>query len=1076
MEQTQPSPGAGLGAASRRTGGGALRRGARRRAGGTLARTHHPGADRRGDGAQPAARRGWREPAPPDPAARGTEDLSAALGEVTRRLNALLGEVATAPPRSPASSAQLRDTVARLGSRLDVLTAEARGSQGGGQGVPSAPGRRLDDLASSLEGMVERLSAPADPRSGRRPGVDAAVAEINARQRMLDAPPAAAAPPPPPRPGRLEADALFNLRCDIADLGRAVADLAPRHAVEALDASVRALESRVEANAPPPIDIAQLNELTRMLVEVRESVRDLHADDGLAGLTADVRGLHQRFDALDQMRLEPAVLQHLTSQVAELRTTLAQPARMPDEFAHELDQLAGKVDRIGGVLDDAAAAVDMMGALERKLDRLAETMVATAVPVGNRIDDAALIEIRDRLDRLHTALQTTARDAPLALEHKLDQLAEAIAANAVSHRSQGDAAAFAEIRDRLDRLQTALETTARNAPVAIERSILLLVDKLDRIQSLVAAGADPGSDFDALGARLDRIVEQLDRSDGRFGQLEAIERGLNDLFVHLEETRFSAIDAARAAARDLGAAPVEDLLRDVSDLRAAQRIAELKTHDTLESVHSTLERVIDRLATLEDDLVSRPVPEPVAPAALPPQAATVPPPAPAATVALPPAESAPALPPDHPLEPGSRTPIVRAGAPLPPSRGQAPQAAPSPQVLPAATAKPASEPSAKASFIAAARRAAQQAAADSVGPSAATDDVAAPVGLRAAVARHRTLILAGLVLLAAAATAPLVLPKLLPGTPNPPAVAPVVPVPEPNPSTVPGPQSRLSPADPVIARAPSSGLLSPESTAATPAPAFSAAGIPQAEPDTTAALALNAASGAPTTKRDTDLPAAIGPLGLRDAALGGDPAAMFEVATRFAEGHGVPQNYATAARWYEHAAQQGSMPAAYRLGSLYEKGEGVAKNVQLARRYYTLAADAGNTKAMHNLAVLYAEGIDGKPDYREASQLFRKAAERGLRDSQYNLAILYARGLGVDQNIGESFKWFALAANQGDADAQKKREEVAARLDAQTLLAARLAVQTWVPQAVDASANDVRPSAEWDRVDGGRARKATGRT
>jgi localization factor PodJL len=170
------------------------------------------------------------------------------------------------------------------------------------------------------------------------------------------------------------------------------------------------------------------------------------------------------------------------------------------------------------------------------------------------------------------------------------------------------------------------------------------------------------------------------------------------------------------------------------------------------------------------------------------------------------------------------------------------------------------------------------------------------------------------------------------------------------------------------------------------------------------------------------------------------------------------------------------MPAAYRLGSLYEKGQGLARDVQMARRYYALAAEAGNIKAMHNLAVLYAEGIDGKPDYRQASQLFRKAADRGLRDSQYNLGILYARGLGVDQNLAESFKWFALAANQGDADAQKKREDVAARLDAQTLLAARLAVQTWAAQPVEAAANDVRPSADWDRAEGARSCKAPGRS
>ncbi len=85
---------------------------------------------------------------------------------------------------------------------------------------------------------------------------------------------------------------------------------------------------------------------------------------------------------------------------------------------------------------------------------------------------------------------------------------------------------------------------------------------------------------------------------------------------------------------------------------------------------------------------------------------------------------------------------------------------------------------------------------------------------------------------------------------------------------------------------------------------------------------------------------------------------------------------------------------------------------------------------MHNLAVLYAEGIDGKPDYGTAAQWFRKAAQRGIADSQYNLGVLCARGLGTEKNLAESYKWFALAAAQGDREAAKKRDEVAAHLDA----------------------------------------------
>ena len=87
--------------------------------------------------------------------------------------------------------------------------------------------------------------------------------------------------------------------------------------------------------------------------------------------------------------------------------------------------------------------------------------------------------------------------------------------------------------------------------------------------------------------------------------------------------------------------------------------------------------------------------------------------------------------------------------------------------------------------------------------------------------------------------------------------------------------------------------------------------------------------------------------------------------------------------------------------------------------------------------MLYAEGIDGKPDYQTAAKWFRKAADYGVADSQYNLGILYARGIGVEQNLAEAYKWFALAAREGDTDAAKKRDDVAARLDQQSLTAAQ---------------------------------------
>jgi localization factor PodJL len=211
------------------------------------------------------------------------------------------------------------------------------------------------------------------------------------------------------------------------------------------------------------------------------------------------------------------------------------------------------------------------------------------------------------------------------------------------------------------------------------------------------------------------------------------------------------------------------------------------------------------------------------------------------------------------------------------------------------------------------------------------------------------------------------------------------------------------------------------------------------------------------------LPDAIGGPMLRTAALKGDPAAAHEVALRYAEGKGVTADLPEAAKWYARAAQGGIVPAMFRLGTLYEKGTGVTKNFDTARRYYTMAAERGNAKAMHNLAVLEADGGGNGANYRSASAWFQKAAMRGVADSQFNLGILYARGIGVEQNLAESFKWFSLAAAQGDADAGRKRDDVAKRLDPQSLAAAKLAVTSFTPEKQpDDAINVAAPPKGWD--------------
>jgi localization factor PodJL len=203
------------------------------------------------------------------------------------------------------------------------------------------------------------------------------------------------------------------------------------------------------------------------------------------------------------------------------------------------------------------------------------------------------------------------------------------------------------------------------------------------------------------------------------------------------------------------------------------------------------------------------------------------------------------------------------------------------------------------------------------------------------------------------------------------------------------------------------------------------------------------------------IPADAGLASLRQAAAAGDPAAVYELAARAAEGRGMTRDLALAARLFEQAAANGLVPAQFRIGKLYEKGLGVPRDLAAAKGWYQQAADNGNALAMHQLAVLVAEGVGGKPDYAAAIPWFRRAAQHGVRDSQFNLAVLLARGLGTAQDLAGSYTWFTIVAAQGDEDAARKRDEVGARLGPAKLSAAKRAAERWRPETPEKVANEI---------------------
>jgi localization factor PodJL len=210
-----------------------------------------------------------------------------------------------------------------------------------------------------------------------------------------------------------------------------------------------------------------------------------------------------------------------------------------------------------------------------------------------------------------------------------------------------------------------------------------------------------------------------------------------------------------------------------------------------------------------------------------------------------------------------------------------------------------------------------------------------------------------------------------------------------------------------------------------------------------------AAPPAPVDDSSDTLPESIGTAKLRQAALAGDAFAQFEVATRFAEGKGVPQDHTQAFTWYERAATRGLASAQFRLAAYFERGVGTAVDKERARVWYMRAAEQGYIRAMHNLGVLTVGSGERQADYAAAARWFGQAAERGLADSQFNLAILYENGRGVPKDLQEAYKWFALAARSGDPVAARRLDQVRARMEPGEIDAAEQKVAAWRSVASD---------------------------
>jgi len=937
--------------------------------------------------------------------------------------------------------------VARLASRREERDIAADTEE-----APERPERRRYEVTSEERASARASKSPSrDDSLGAVPDwlpeSDSAAGENSISPRAPDA------PGPAPDLSGLESqlrniteqltdlrqpcridDAVVALRSDLAEVSRAFNEAMPRQAIEVLEKEVRGLAESVDRSRDSGAEVAKFAQLEHGLVEVRDTLRNLKPAEYLVEITQAVRHLAHKIDQVGAASQNPAALQKIDQAVAGLRVIVSHVASN-DTVGKLADEIRGLSARFEHAIAESSAKA------QSSFDR----QITTLIEGSNSVSPELKSLIKSIGEQVN---QTQSYQA-----HQVHQ----------AELSQSDKLALSSIEDRIAKL----------------------------------AG-------------------KLDDSDAWLARLGTIEAGIGDLLIYLEEQRKNSPPETPKDHMNGGSAAF-------SAPTAPTIAAEAAKSEAITSEPAEQEEPFMPPPPATTQFIPPTTTHFIPPASTPTHAlpmesitSTSPSPnlAPNATftpTSTSPSEEAvngaateakaeplftrrpinPDLPPDTPIEPSPELLQPRVSAA---DRITASEAA-------LGTAKPAArEVATQFETLIAARRAAFAAGTEAANAAAApfkpvlVEGAEQPLKKKGWVSYLRWLLFA-------ASIAVIVLVALrggvdiwpTPGGPPPPAqtnmpvpslppVAPLSPgAPEqPNPPSaapdpvknqpsmpMPAPDAGPMPLPLPLDSNPPTNNLSPNPApdsppnGSSPDPLGDSSGGTKVMPEVTGALTR---PNADPSRAIVELPATIGGPMLRSAAVGGNPAAEYEIAVRYLDGRGVTANVEEAARWLELAARAGFAPALFRLGGLYDKGGGLKKDRALARQLYTAAADKGHAKAMHNLAVLYAEGFDGKPNYRLAAHWFRKAADFGIADSQYNLAILYIRGIGIEQNLAESYKWFALAAEQGDQEAAKKRDEVVERLEEPALNAAQVAVQTFnvMPQPEVAVGLRV-PSGGWDR-------------
>jgi localization factor PodJL len=873
--------------------------------------------------------------------------------------------------------------------------------------------RRLDQFANAtrpmpaapqLQPAMPVAMPPAAPAVQLPPALDLAVAEIAARQRTLNGePPISRQPVAMP---------------SVAAAPRAPV---PTQDLSGLEEQLRAITTQIETLRKPGVEEA-INALRDELSDIAQTITDAMPRRAIDTIEKQIAGLTQRIAEGRQAGVDGNALAGVEHGLAEVRDALQHltPAESLVGFNDAVAGLAHKIDAIVAQQDPAT-----MQHLEYAVNTLRD--ISTHVASNETVSQLAAEVQRLSQSVEHIAMASGGSDALANLEHRIAALSDALA-----ERSQ----------------------SGGSVPPRLEALVGSLAEKIEQVQ--MSRGDNVATAH--LEDRIAQLVQKLDASDSRLGHLEAIERGLADLLVHIED-----IKGAKSGAPGTTSPVVDTLKHEIA-----------RTQDSLEAVHGTLGQVVDRLAMIEqgmggarpmhamdepldlkepvgklavrliDAAAAAPVAQPqvMAPPIQAPMPPAPPPAAPPPAMEMPdlpepvaPPKRMPAahqlpidpdLPPDQPLEPGSGPPKLRANT--------AARIAASEAALGGARPVAATVPSNKSNFIAAARRAAQAAVEQKPtgrGPRTAADFMledeqpAAPPMRERLMKRVKSLFVASSVIAIViggvqiasrfidfgslsdkVAQAPVVNDKKLAEIAradnlDAPATVATNSAPETTQTADAGVSPPLTPAAPVTTTAPARAVV--------PAATSPAANLPT--------LGMVPPGNAPANPQlwspaDTQLPGFVtGSISRPATTIPKSPSSA-----PAALNGALPIEIGSVR--LRSAATAGDAAAAYEIGVRYAEGHGVTADINEAARWFERAAAKGLAPAQFRYGSLLEKGQGVKKDIAQARRLYLMAANAGNAKAMHNLAVLYAEGIDGKPDYPAAAQWFRKAAERGIPDSQ----------------------------------------------------------